>query len=112
ADARVEDVGEATSAVDVTAGPEKPRHVKSWSIRVDVYESATGTTAHAVLSSEATDKLGAEGSARLRPGDTDVPEIGDEVAVARALHRLADGLLEAAAEDIAAVEGHPITLTR
>ena len=94
------------------AGEDAPRHVTSWRVSVDVYASVRGTTAHAVLSCEEIDRMGAEGAARLRPGDLDVPEIGDEVAVARALRRLADGLLEAAAEDIAAVEGHRVTLPR
>ncbi|MFI5100111.1 MAG: dsRBD fold-containing protein [Actinomycetes bacterium] len=39
-----------------------------------------------------------------------MPEIGDEIAAARALRRLADLLLGTAAEDIAAVEGRPVTL--
>lgn len=37
------------------------------------------------------------------PKDTDIPEIGDEVAAAWALHALADALLAAASEDIEAV---------
>lgn len=107
-DAHVEHV--AGGEPPVSATEDAPRHVTSWRVSVDVYESARGTTAHAVLTCSEVDRMGAEGAARLRPGDRDVPEIGDEVAVARALRRLADGLLEAAAEDIAAVEGHPVTL--
>ena len=114
-DAHVEHIAHETPAASAGAPAPRdggePRYVKSWSVRIDVYESAGGTTAHAVLNAEAAERLGAEGSARRRPGDADVPEIGDEVAVARALRRLADGLLEAAAGDIAAVEGHPVTLS-
>jgi len=105
-DAHVEHV----TAGELPGTAEEPRHVTSWRVSVEVYESAGGTTAHAVLSCEEVDRLGAAGAARLRPGDLDVREIGDEVAVARALRHLADGLLEAAAEDIAAVEGHPVSL--
>jgi Domain of unknown function (DUF1876) len=39
-----------------------------------------------------------------------VPEVGDEVAAARALHRLADRLLGVAADDLAGIEGHPVQL--
>jgi len=38
-----------------------------------------------------------------------VPEIGDEVAVARALRRLADQLIETAEQDLEAVTGQPPT---
>ena len=58
-----------------------------------------------------SDPLKGQGLARLRPGDPDVPEIGDEVAVARALRRLSDRLLGAAADDLSQVSGHPVTLT-
>lgn len=36
-----------------------------------------------------------------------MPEIGDEVAVARALRHLADQLLDTAAQDLEAVTGEP-----
>jgi hypothetical protein len=41
-----------------------------------------------------------------------VPKIGDDVAVARALHRLADRLLEVASADIAQAQGNPAKLER
>jgi hypothetical protein len=42
------------------------------------------------------------GRARLNPDDRDVPEIGDELAAARALSDLGHRLLLAAAADIGA----------
>ncbi|MFI5100705.1 MAG: dsRBD fold-containing protein [Actinomycetes bacterium] len=99
----------AGSAGIAEAGPTL-RHVRSWQVRVDLFESGGETTAHAVLSTEAPTQLDARGTAHRRSSDPDVPEIGDEIAAARALRRLADLLLGTAAEDIAAVEGRPVTL--
>jgi hypothetical protein len=103
-DAHVEHLA-AEAATDDT-----PLHVKTWRVQVDVFESSGGTTAHAVLAAESPVHLDADGEARLRPGDQDVPEIGDEVAVARALRRLADRLLAAAEDDIGAIEGHRVNI--
>ena len=52
------------------------------------------------------------GTSRLNPTDSDVPEIGDELAVARALSELAHQLLHAAAEDIAGVPHDRVKLIR
>jgi len=86
-------------------------HVRSWHVNVDLFESDDRTSAHAVLVSESPQRLEARATARRRPGDPDVPEIGDEIAVARALRQLADHLLEVAGDDIAAIEGHPVFLS-
>ena len=88
---------------------ETPRHVKTWRVELHLFESEDSTTAHATLVAE-TPGIDAVGRARRRHEDADVPEIGDEVAATRALRRLADRLLGAASDDIAAVEGHPVTL--
>lgn len=50
------------------------------------------------------------GNARRAPADPDVPRIGEEVAAARALSRLAHDLLDAAGEDISELEHHPVHL--
>jgi hypothetical protein len=42
----------------------------------------------------------------------DVPEIGEEVAVARALRHLADRLLATASDDISQIEHHEVHLRR
>lgn len=48
------------------------------------------------------------GQARRNPTDVDVPRIGEEVAAARALIRLAHQLLGAAENEIEDVERHPV----
>lgn len=63
----------------------------------------------------AADQAASSGAAtatphRRNPSDVDVPEIGDEVAAARALRRLADRLLGVASDDIEAIEGHGVRL--
>jgi hypothetical protein len=47
---------------------------------------------------------------RLRPHDPDVPEIGEEIAAARALLDLAGHLLHAAADDLEGVMHEKVTL--
>ncbi len=86
------------------------RHTKSWRVDVYVYEGPDSTSAQAVLHGDAPTALQGQGLARRRPGDPEVPEIGDEVAVARALNRLAERLLATAADDLAGVTGHPVRL--
>lgn len=107
-DAHVQHVGGEIPAEHQRETP-PPRHVKTWRVELRVFESGDDTTAHAVLVAEVPG-IEAQGSARRHPQDADVPEIGDEVAVARALRRLSDRLLGVASEDIAAVEGHPVEL--
>jgi hypothetical protein len=98
-----------TSAEPATAGAVEPTlpHVKEWHIRVSIFESGDDTSANVVLLTEAPTHLSAHGQSHREVGDTSarVPEIGDEVAVARALRHLADQLLETAAKDIEAVTG-------
>jgi hypothetical protein len=84
----------------------------SWRVNIDLFESGDETTAHAVLVAEAPARLDARGAAHWNPSDAAVPEIGDEVAVARALRRLSDRLLEVASADIASAQGRPATLER
>ncbi len=50
------------------------------------------------------------GRARRNPNDPDIPRIGEEVAAARALTRLAQQLLATAAEEIEGSEGHPVSV--
>lgn len=49
--------------------------------------------------------LGGWGRARRNPSDPDIPRIGEELAIARALNDLAHKLLEAAAAEIEEFEG-------
>lgn len=104
--------GAAGTPSDVPGGEHTEHaHTKEWHVDIYLYESGDATSATAVLHSEVPTSLQSHGEARRRPEDHDVPEIGDEVAVARALRRLADRLLASASDDLAAVEGHPVDLT-
>ena len=87
------------------------RHVRDWHIRIKIFETDTETDAEAILETEAPTHLQARGHSERSSHDAPVPEIGDEVAVARALRHLADRLLDTAAEDIEQVTGeHDVTL--
>ena len=81
-----------------------PPHVRTWTVTVHVYEQGSATSARALLHAESDHALEARGVARRNPADPDVPEIGDEVAVSRALSSLADVLMSAAVEDMASAE--------
>jgi Rv2632c-like/Domain of unknown function (DUF1918) len=84
--------------------------VKNWRVDLYLFEQDAATTAHAVLHTGAATELDSRGETHRHPRDMEVPEIGDEVAAARALRRLADRLLGAASADIEAVEGHEVHL--
>lgn len=75
--------------------------------RVDVYvdEHDDDRTTHAEARLHTSDKthLVGHGSAHRSPDDAEIAEIGDELAVARALSDLAHKLLHAAASDIEAI---------
>ena len=75
---------------------------KHWrvDIFIDEHSDERKTRAEARLHNPDETGLKGEGVARRSPRDTEIPEIGDELAVARALSDLAHKLLEAAAGDI------------
>ena len=85
--------------------------VKHWTVSVDIDEHDGRTRAVARLPFRDTDHLTGVGLARLNPADKDVPEIGDELAAARALSELSHRLLEAAASEIEQGSGRPVRLT-
>lgn len=95
---------------DVDLAPPVAAHARSWRVNIELFEAGDETTAHAVLVAEAPVKLDARGAAHRNPIDVPVVEIGDEVAVARALRRLSDRLLEVASADITAAQGTPAVL--
>lgn len=64
----------------------------TWRVQVTVTHDGRDTTAQAVLLAEGEDRIDAVGQARRDPEDDPVTLIGEEVAVARALRRLADRL--------------------
>ncbi len=74
---------------------------KRWSVDVYIDEDGDGHTyAEARLQSGADTMLVGVGRAKLNPADKDIPEIGDELATARALNDLGHRLLLAASGDI------------
>lgn len=73
---------------------------KNWKVDIFIGERDQMTHAEARLMPANEVTLTGSGMARLNPTDHDVPEIGDELAVARALSDLAHELLDAAASDI------------
>jgi len=98
-----------TPAGAVTAATPHP-HVKNWRVDLYLFEQDAATMAHAVLHTDAPTALDSRGEAHRNPGDADVPEIGDELAAARALRRLADRLLGVASSDIEAIEGREVNV--
>lgn len=74
----------------------------TWRIAINLFEEEDHTRAEAVLTTTAGTVLTHSGLARRNPDDRDVPEIGEELAVSRALHGLAQDLLEATIEDVRA----------
>ena len=85
---------------------------KTWRVDIFIGERDEKTHAEARLIPAHEVTLAGTGVARLNPVDRDVPEIGDELAVARALSDLAHQLLHAAVEDIEAVTHGPVNLSQ
>jgi hypothetical protein len=88
-----------------------PQPTKQWSVDIYLYEDENATAANAVLRSDVPGPLDVRGEARRSPADPDLPKVGDEVAVARALRRLADRLLEIASDDLTDAAGRPVSLS-
>ena len=85
--------------------------VKTWTVQVRIDEHEGRTRAVARLRIDDTESLTGTGLARLNPADPDVPEIGDELAVARALSELSHRVLDVAAGNIeqsSGVPAHPV----
>jgi hypothetical protein len=75
-------------------------HTKEWTVRVYLSETDDDRThARAVLTTDVATIEG-EGLARRKPGDPEIPEIGDELAASRALLDLAHELLDVAINDV------------
>jgi hypothetical protein len=84
--------------------------VTTWTVQIDLDEHNGRTRAVARLHTRDTERLVAVGFARLSPVDPDVPEIGEELATARALSELSHRLLDTAAADIEQLSGEPAHL--
>jgi hypothetical protein len=87
-------------------------HTRTWTVEVTIHEveDERRTRAVAVLRTEARPQVRGVGEARRSPRDREVPEIGDELATARALADLAYQLLDVTAADIEAVVHRPVFL--
>jgi len=85
--------------------------MKRWRVEVFIGESDGHTHAEARLRTEVGDSVVGVGEAKVNPNDPDVPEIGDELAVARALSDLGHRLLISAAADIEQVTHEKVRLT-
>jgi Domain of unknown function (DUF1876) len=80
--------------------------VKRWTVAIEIDEQDGRTRAVARLDAGAAELTGV-GLARRSPEDRDVPQIGDELAVARALSELSHQLLDATAADIERITHQP-----
>ncbi|MEO3859913.1 dsRBD fold-containing protein [Acrocarpospora sp. B8E8] len=78
---------------------------KQWTVQIYITEEGDQTRARAVLSTRDKTQLEGVGHARRNPIDRPVPEIGDELAAARALAKLADSLFSASSQDITQLAG-------
>ena len=76
---------------------------KHWTVDIYIGERDGHTSAEARLHTLDDAQLVGIGHARLGPHDEDIPEIGDELAAARALSELGHRLLLTAAADSAGV---------
>jgi hypothetical protein len=83
---------------------------KRWNVEIFLGEQAGRTYAEARLHTGLGDRLVGIGLAKLNPSDLDVPEIGDELAVARALTDLGHRLLIITAGDITQITGKQAAL--
>jgi hypothetical protein len=82
-----------------------------WTVEVFVGEEDRQTYAEAALRDDIGNRLRGVGRATRSPADPDVPEIGDEIAVGRALVDLGNRLLRTAAADIEAVTREHVALS-
>lgn len=88
-------------------------HTRTWSVDIVIseHEDERRTRAEARLHSDSRTVLCGVGEARRSPRDREVPEIGDELATARALADLAYQLLDVTAADIEQFTHRPAHLT-
>jgi hypothetical protein len=93
----------------LTLTPTPTPTTNTWWIEVLLGEINGVSTASARLHTNDPTNLVATGTARLSPHDRDVPEIGFELATARALTQLAHRLLESAADDISGLTREPVS---
>jgi hypothetical protein len=85
--------------------------MKRWNVEILIGEVDNTTYAEAQLYDEIRDDLIGTGRATLNASEANIPEIGDEIATARALSDLGHRLLVAAAGDLEEATHERIHLT-
>ncbi len=80
---------------------------KNWTVKIEIDEHSGRTRATARLRYRDRDAVGV-GYARVNPADRDIADIGDELAVGRALSDLARQLMAVTAAHIEAVTRQPV----
>lgn len=85
--------------------------IHTWHVTLNVYDTDDGTSVHAVLTTD-DGVVEGHGHARRNPHDVDVPEIGEEIAAARALNDVGAELLRLASGDIEALRHETVHLVR
>ncbi|MER6047650.1 DUF1876 domain-containing protein [Streptomyces sp. BHT-5-2] len=83
-------------------------NTKVWNTEISIVESGSEVRAEARLRGKEGGQIVGEGSARCNPADQNVPAIGDELSVARALADLSHQLLSRAAHDIEVHTARPV----
>ncbi|MDR7300667.1 DUF1876 domain-containing protein [Haloactinomyces albus] len=73
---------------------------RTLTLNMEVVESEMKTTADATMATGSGRIVHGHGTARRHPDDPDIPQIGDEIAAARALSELSHKLLDTAAQEI------------
>jgi len=102
---------ETAHHTDVVTRPELGTS-REWTVRVTIFEKGDDTTATVALLADSPEALTAKGTSHRSSADPSDAHIGDEVAVARALRRLADHLLATAEHDIEEATGEDDVVVR
>ncbi|GLI27732.1 hypothetical protein ARHIZOSPH14_19740 [Agromyces rhizosphaerae] len=85
---------------------------KHWDVTVEIDEEEDTTTARASVVTPSGQDVTGVGKADRNPHDPNVPAIGDELAVARALRNLSERLLHTTERDITHLTGEPAHVHR
>ncbi|MEV7465961.1 DUF1876 domain-containing protein [Streptomyces kronopolitis] len=85
---------------------------KTWNTEISIVEIDSEVRAEARLRGKDGGQLVGQGTARCNPADENVPDIGDELAVARAMSDLSHQLIQRAAHDIEMHTARPVERLR
>jgi hypothetical protein len=83
---------------------------REWNVNIMIDEEEDERTTHAearLRIADGSEQLFGRGTAYRNPRDVEVPQIGDELAAARALSELSHRLVLAAAEEIEQITHRP-----